>query len=439
MFWLLLSVLSSVTEGDVHYVPKLMIADGQNPMDGSVVRIIIMKMEECGEPEDTVFCSNRELSDVRTTAAVICRSIMDAYYTTGDAVRKDMTSEGEEIVETIGYDFKCEGKENNLDQCEGERVVCHDRVVVKCSDPGLSGICKSSCGCMAPSLLSKVIGGQDASPGEFPWQVTLTTKSKSKFFNCGGTIIDSEHILTAAHCLHYPSWPNVPCKAQKSSPDDKWKQCYWLTEIEVYYGSHEFYTRIDDPQTASVEYIYIHKDYVRGNTALRHDIAILKLDTPLVLNPYVHPACLPRADFQLPPNRNVTVSGFGDTTKSGGVIPSVLQKASLNWLPIELCGPIMFGFLFNEHLCAGDTTGSVDACRGDSGGPLVYKDDQGISTVMGIVSFSYGCAQLNLYGVYTNVQLERDFIDSVRTQTLDPNTITLFCKTKNGKCKSVKT
>ena len=54
------------------------------------------------------------------------------------------------------------------------------------------------------------------------------------------------------------------------------------------------------------------QDYVRGNTALRHDIAILKLNTPLDLNPYVQPACLPRTDFHLPPNRNVKyyLTGF---------------------------------------------------------------------------------------------------------------------------------
>ena len=58
-----------------------------------------------------------------------------------------------------------------------------------------------------------------------------------------------------------------------------------------------------------------------------------------------------RADNTFP--HQVTLSGFGDTTRRDGVIPSILQKASLNWLPIDLCRPIMFGFLFNEHFCAG--------------------------------------------------------------------------------------
>ena len=51
-----------------------------------------------------------------------------------------MTVKEGDQVEKIGYDFSCLGSENNLDQCEGERVVCHDKIVVKCSQPGISGM-----------------------------------------------------------------------------------------------------------------------------------------------------------------------------------------------------------------------------------------------------------------------------------------------------------
>lgn len=45
---------------------------------------------------------------------------------------------------------------------------------------------------------SKIVGGKDALSGQFPYQVSLR-KNKSHF--CGGSIIDSRTILTAAHCV----------------------------------------------------------------------------------------------------------------------------------------------------------------------------------------------------------------------------------------------
>ena len=66
-------------------------------------------------------------------------AVKHMYSDSGDAVRKEMTYEEAGKAETIGYDFHCEGTENNLDQCKGQRVVCYDKIVVECKKPGLSG------------------------------------------------------------------------------------------------------------------------------------------------------------------------------------------------------------------------------------------------------------------------------------------------------------
>ncbi|KAL5255183.1 hypothetical protein ACHWQZ_G014574 [Mnemiopsis leidyi] len=78
LFGILLSTFFRAGTGALHFVPKL-----EYPNLGGIVDITIIKMEDCGEAEKTVFCSNKELSAVRNTAAVICRSIMEAFYTTG--------------------------------------------------------------------------------------------------------------------------------------------------------------------------------------------------------------------------------------------------------------------------------------------------------------------------------------------------------------------
>merc|ERR1712122_260774 len=54
---------------------------------------------------------------------------------------------------------------------------------------------KKACG-IPNAQQDKIVGGVEATPHEFPWQVGL-------FFDgyfCGGTIISEKYILTAAHC-----------------------------------------------------------------------------------------------------------------------------------------------------------------------------------------------------------------------------------------------
>ena len=52
----------------------------------------------------------------------------------------------------------------------------------------------------------KIVGGQDAQPGEWPWQVALLREA---FPFCGGSLVSNQYIITAAHCVKATDWNRV--------------------------------------------------------------------------------------------------------------------------------------------------------------------------------------------------------------------------------------
>ncbi|KAK3517805.1 hypothetical protein QTP70_018968 [Hemibagrus guttatus] len=230
----------------------------------------------------------------------------------------------------------------------------------------------------------RIVGGKEAWPHSWPWQVVLSFADMPA---CGGAIINEYWIVTACHCFRRYS-----------------KESFWT----VMAGKHDLENEKEScQQTSKVAKIINHEDY--NSITKQHDIALLKLQTPLVFNEYVRP--IPVWSGELPLLKQCTVTGWGSTTESGPRATK-LQEVNITILETNNCMQFYGGVIRSSMMCAGEVTGGVDACQGDSGGPLSCFTGKRFK-IAGIVSWGVGCGRAKKPGVYTRVEFYDQWISSI--------------------------
>ncbi|NWH71707.1 TMPS5 protease, partial [Piaya cayana] len=281
----------------------------------------------------------------------------------GVSLRDVAVNDTQEFVQVRPHQ---EGSSEDLWQvrnnCESGRIVA-----LKCSECGL-----------LPGAV-RVVGGTDASPGRWPWQVSLYHGSQH---HCGGSVLDPEWIVTAAHCVH--SYRRLQAST-------------WLVFAGVVTHSS-----VKEEDGVSVEKIVSHSLY--NDSSLDYDIALLKLQAPLNFSDAVRAACLPPSSQDLFQGTQCWVSGWGYTSPEQAQVTDTLKEAPVPLIGTKRCNSscMYAGELTARMLCAGYPQGKIDACQGDSGGPLVCRDES-TWRLVGIVSWGQGCGEPNRPGVYTNV------------------------------------
>ncbi|XP_046846326.1 transmembrane protease serine 9-like [Xenia sp. Carnegie-2017] len=246
-------------------------------------------------------------------------------------------------------------------------------IYIKC--PTTPTLPPGSCGQKGPGLsdIAKIVGGQNARPGEWPWQVALVKKN---FLTCCGALVSNQYIITAAHCVKASDW----------------------SRVKVRLGEHNTYfrERHEHDMDIMTNGITIHPQY--SKTTLDYDIAIIKLKKSVSFTTKIKPVCLNTGiDFT---GQRCYITGWGKL-RSGGSTPKILQEAQVPIVTIEECKRIYKSKITDRMLCAGLANGGVDTCAGDSGGPLVCEHRDGSWYLTGITSWGRGCAKY--YGVYTHV------------------------------------
>ncbi|XP_063983180.1 transmembrane protease serine 9-like [Diachasmimorpha longicaudata] len=226
----------------------------------------------------------------------------------------------------------------------------------------------------------KIIGGVGAEEGDFPFLVSLSRYGKHF---CGGSIITEVHILTAAHCI---------ARVRRSQ----------LRHVQVRTGSLNWGKR---GTLHHVDSVRLFPGYGRRG-GFRHDIAIIKLKSPMRFDRYTTRIQLSKST---PPAwSQVTVAGWGKYGPSGRSIPQTQQTADFVAIPRAKCRR-SYGWKIDEnHICIKANQG-VGVCFGDSGGPLISHD-----RLVGVASFIGGkCGYSGRPDVFASVPHHFEWINKV--------------------------
>ncbi|XP_019558122.2 polyserase-2-like [Aedes albopictus] len=236
--------------------------------------------------------------------------------------------------------------------------------------------------------------GQTAELGQWPWHAAIYHRidrrnSPNGTYKCGATLIDQQHVLTAAHCV-------VSVSGQSLNPQ----------QLAVHLGKHELYKFDGQLQIVNVSEVHIHEEYSPN----RHDVALLVLDEEVRYSEYVVPICLEpvpggRADDLV--GQLGWVAGWG--INENGTLSEVLKTTQMPVVDITECArsdPNLFGrFVSQAVYCASDRNGT-SVCVGDSGGGMYFSTGDRWE-LRGIVSFGSksktGSCDTSKYIMFVNV------------------------------------
>ncbi|XP_076379231.1 uncharacterized protein LOC143259719 isoform X2 [Megalopta genalis] len=390
---------------------QIRLANGSTPLEG---RVEVRHHGVWGTVCDDDFS--------KAAATVICRSLG---YEGNAMVKKDGffgPGEGPIWLDEVS----CRGNETQLNRCrhnswgrhncdhnEDAGVICSRGDVndskldwPSLMEKNIEDILPANCGMRFKDfnddemlIYEKVVHGNVAPKGSYPWQASLRVRGHSRSNHwCGAVVLTPLHVLTAAHCLEGYN-----------------KGTYFVRA-----GDYNTETDEGTEAEANIEDYYIHEDFRKGHR-MNNDIALVLLKgRGIPLGKNVMPICLPPENIDYPSGLNCTISGFG-SIETG--VSTHSKDLRYGWVPLldqSVCRAEHIygeGAISDGMFCAGFLDEGVDTCDGDSGGPLACHYN-GTFTLYGITSWGQHCGKVNKPGVYVRVSYYRRWIDQKIKESL---------------------
>ncbi|XP_050743516.1 CLIP domain-containing serine protease B4-like [Drosophila biarmipes] len=258
------------------------------------------------------------------------------------------------------------------------QIAVAEIVIAAClllgANKGSASLLDDDCGTTRhPLRVRRVVGGVPAERFANPWAVMVFCKTG---LNCGGSLITSRFVLTAANCVY-------------KNPAQKVRLGAYDKDISQHAIEVDIDRNISHPKF----------EMIKGS---KYDIALLRMAQEVSYSDFIRPICL--LDNQRVQNTytHFKISGWGRT--ESGELSRVLQSATLSKVDTSICSKAFEFDVDQSQICTHSVTSAREACAGDGGSPLSAKlDFEGTIREFQFGIVIYGDLNCRTFGVSTNV------------------------------------